>query len=150
MNRHERRREASKARRPGKIISFNIRSPEEAEFIKAVERENAKGTMEIASDDDRAWFAANPTRSYRLRGPLAGEHFHWRGDVTRASAIVVHLAAPGQRLRIAATLKRAVETYPDDEATAQMLWEEGAERYPQVQQVVQVLHELGETRKAAE
>lgn len=140
MNRHEQRRKASRQR----VISANIRSPEDAKFVKAAERECAKGTMEIAGDDDRAWFKANPTRRYRLRGPLTGEHFHWQGDVTRASAVIVHLAAPGQRLKISATLKRAVETYSDDEATAQMLWEEAAERYPQVQKAAQALRELDE------
>ena len=113
------------AKRKNKIIKTNIRSPEDAEFVKAIERENVKGTLDIASDNDRAWFAANPERRYRLRGPLPSERFAWQGDVTRASAMVVHLVSPGVRMRFSANLIRALETYSDDEATAKRLWEEG-------------------------
>lgn len=67
----------------------------------------------LASYEDRNWFAANPTRHYRLRGPLSEQH---------GTAVVVHQIMPGLRRRLVLTLTRALETFPDDEATAKRLW----------------------------
>ena len=94
------------------------------EFQRDVEREAARGTMEVAGDNDRAWFAANHNRHYRLRAPLPGEHFYWKGDVTRTSCVLVLLRAPGLRVKTFGTLAQALVNYPDDEATAEMLWKE--------------------------
>ena len=92
--------------------------------IRALKREMARGNLDVASDNDRAWFEANPNRRYRLRGPLPGEHWHWRGDLTRASAVLVHSLAPGVRARSPTTLTVPLVLCRDDEATAKRLWEE--------------------------
>jgi hypothetical protein len=97
--------------------------PDDA-IIAALERKHARGTFEVASDNDRAWFEAHPTRQHRLRAPLPGEHWHWFGDVTRASAVVVFHCMPGLRWRTTVTLTQALESYADDEVTARTVWRE--------------------------
>ena len=101
-----------------------------SEAIAAIERSAARGTLDTASDNDREWFAANPSRRHRLRAPLPGEHWHWHGDLTRASAVVVRVLAPGIRFRFPCTLMRARETYAADEPGARRLWRANIREMP--------------------
>jgi hypothetical protein len=45
------------------------------EALEAIEKTAANGQLDAISENDRAWFAANPGREYRVRLPLAGEYF---------------------------------------------------------------------------
>jgi hypothetical protein len=87
---------------------------------EALRREIAKGTL--ATDEDKDWFAANPSRKHRVRAPLPGEKWEWRGDLTRACATLVKQVEPGFRLRATVTLPRALSEYGNDERTARVLW----------------------------
>ena len=49
-----------------------------------------------ASDDDKAWFAAHPDRSYRIRPMVPGEHL----GVASPAWCAVHQLRPGWRIRM--------------------------------------------------
>jgi hypothetical protein len=88
--------------------------------IAAIKREEAKGTLDIASDDDRTWFTEYPYRNFRLRAPMKGETFLWAGDLTRASAVIVRRLRPGVRARLLVELHGPRPS--NYEAIAERLW----------------------------
>ena len=55
-----------------------------------------------ASDHDRAWFARNPDRQFRMRKPLPGEKELLQIAVApgETAVIIVHQIASGIRLRV--------------------------------------------------
>ena len=55
-----------------------------------------------ASDHDRAWFQRNPSRRYRMRRPLPGEHEQLQIAVAphETPVVIVQQIASGIRLRV--------------------------------------------------
>jgi hypothetical protein len=84
--------------------------------------------LEAASEDDRAWFEANPNRSFRARPQVPGE---WpAGALSRLPHgqfwfTVINQVKPGVRMR----LPISVEAEPDpDERAASVLFALATER----------------------
>jgi hypothetical protein len=63
-------------------------------------------------NDDRAWFAANPQRSHRLRLAFPGELQEFEAPSDREIAVLVRQVAPGERIKLWCEL---CTTVPDDE-----------------------------------
>ena len=81
------------------------------DFLRALER---------LSEDDRRWFKARPSRSFRLRKPAKGE-LEMLGD-DRCNHVVVEQLAPGVRARLPVLI---VGGLPDCDAVLRKLIHEG-------------------------
>lgn len=90
---------------------------------------------ERASDADRAWFAANPSRSYRLRRPIASQEMG-------CPYVVVRQVRRGVRIRLPVSTAE-LGPPPDDEKIARSVWKL-VERFSNCRHVhKQLIHLLG-------
>ena len=91
-----------------------VRFPPEAHLLDSVWK-----------DDDRTWFAQNPTRSHRVRMPFPGEADAHAAQAPAAHALVVLVrqVEPGARLRRGFYVPTGLLPVPDDEAVAHVLFE---------------------------
>src|SRR6266700_6907889 len=88
------------------------------------------------SDDDRAWFARHPRRSYRIRRSYPDE----APDHRRLGWTIVRQVAPGLRAR--AVVELNTDTPPDEgEANARRLFEQAAS-VGEVRRIVAAVEEL--------
>lgn len=75
-------------------------------------------------DADKEWFAANPTRSFRIRRLFAGE---FPSDFSEGQThVLVRQLRPGLRDKLALLDARNgadFDRFPDDDAACMMLWE---------------------------
>jgi hypothetical protein len=76
--------------------------------------------LEQLSEAGRRWFAARPSRSYRLRKPARRELEMLRGQA--CTHVLVEQVFPGMRLRRAV---RIIGSLPDDDTVLSRLAHEG-------------------------
>jgi hypothetical protein len=83
--------------------------------------EATDAALEAASEDDRAWFEANPDRHYRVRPHIPGE---WPADALNRLPqgqnwyTVVHQVSPGVRMRLPISLD--AEPEPGERAASRL------------------------------
>jgi hypothetical protein len=83
------------------------------------------GSADLTFNDDRSWFAQHPQRRYRVRRAAAEEAF-----LTDAFTIVRRI---GSDLRLRVVVRLSAPPGDDDEATAQRLYAEAADKFPVVE-----------------
>ena len=142
MNRHERRRQSARGwRRHGSHLFYNPEGVDPAAIETALR--NSAG-LDVVTDGDRAWFAANPGRDFRLR-PIAeaevGVHLRRKPDEGsgHAAYTLVYQIKPGIRSRICFTAYplHQPETFCD--AACNMIFAEVTQRQPEFAETFKAL-----------
>jgi hypothetical protein len=94
-------------------------------------------------EDDREWFAQNPSRTHRIRLPFSGECDAEAANVPAGHTLIVLVrqVEPGIRMRPALCCNANLLPLPDDEAAAHALFEValGREDMPSDRQALSTL-----------
>jgi hypothetical protein len=101
--------------------------------------------MDVVSDNDRDWFAANPDRNYRLRfasKPERVTHPYNPETPDNCKYVVIQQVEVGKRIRVLFDARRPYPENLDDEQCAQVFAEASGKAPVNIVQAVNKLMEI--------
>jgi hypothetical protein len=137
VNRKQRRAQAANSRSNPRIL---YQSDDIDPAISQALKEHS-AAIDMVSDDDKKWFAANPDRNYRLRRSAAAEiAFHECSGVNEPSGrnayTLVKQIVPGSRLRMPFRTHAIYRPEHYGENACAALFAELEEQYPTIAQAI--------------